>query len=148
MCQGWYGRSGGFANSAVLDVPIVRTPPGKMTSMERALSEWEQGVVRALASIDDPMSPMSVKVRESLPHLVVTGMCECGCASFNVRDTRYPPQPHELEHFATGRSADGSVGFDLWLGPDGGPISIDVDNEPGVLPDPSTIVARSPSERP
>jgi hypothetical protein len=108
--------------------------------MERDLSDWEQAVVRALAGLDRDGAE---RVRESLPFLVVTGGCECGCASFNVRDRRYPSQPHELEHFSNG-VADTSVGFVLWLGPDGGPISIDVENEPGVLPDPSRIVVSAP----
>ena len=32
--------------------------------------------------------------------IVVTGGCERGCASFNVRDSRYPPRPHQLGRFA------------------------------------------------
>jgi hypothetical protein len=108
--------------------------------MERDLSPWEQAVVGALASLDQDGGE---RVRESLPHLVATGGCECGCASFNVRDRRYPSQSHELEHFSNG-VVDSSVGFVLWLGPDGRPISVDVENEPGVLPDPSRIVVSAP----
>lgn len=108
--------------------------------MERDLSAWERAVVGALARLDRDGGE---RVRESLPYLVVTGGCECGCASFNVRDHRYPSQPHELAHFSNG-VADASVGFVLWLGPDGRPISVDVENEPGVLPDPSRIVVSAP----
>lgn len=82
-------------------------------------------------------------LRESLPHLVVTGGCECGCASFNLRDERLPPQPHHLRHYANGVAADGDVSFVLYLGPDGRPMSVDVDNEPGCLPDPESITVSS-----
>ena len=109
--------------------------------MERPLTEWERDVVGRLASLDAPGSDV---VRESIPHLVVTGMCECGCASFNVRDRRFPAQPHRLGHFANGSVADPRVGFVLWVGPDGRPISIDVDNEPGALPDPESISVSVP----
>lgn len=108
--------------------------------MERYLTEWQRAVVGVLSGLD---LDGGERVRDSLPHLVVTGGCECGCASFNVRDRRYPAQPHELEHFANGAVVK-SVGFVLWLGPDGRPISIDVDNQPGVLPDPSQIVVSAP----
>lgn len=109
--------------------------------MERDLTEWERAVVGVLTSLD---LDGGERVRDSLPHLVVTGGCDCGCASFNVRDRRYPAQPYELEHFANGVVVNPSVGFVLWLGPDGRPISVDVDNRPGVLPDPSQIVVSAP----
>lgn len=98
-------------------------------------------MILALTGIE---SDESEAIRESIAHLVVTGGCDCGCASFNVRDGRYPAPPHHLQHFANGVAADGQVGFVLWLGPDGRPISVDVENEPGVLPDPTTIVASAP----
>ncbi len=109
--------------------------------MERDLTEWERAVLGVLASLDIDGAE---RVRDSLPHLVVTGGCGCGCASFYVRDRRYPGQQHHLEHFANGVVADTSIGFVLWLGPDGRPISVDVDNEPGTLPDPSQIVVSAP----
>jgi hypothetical protein len=108
--------------------------------MECALSTWERAVVGALASLDRDGGE---RVRESLPHLIVTGGCDCGCASFNVRDRRYQSQPNQLEHFSNG-VVDASVGLVLWLGPDGRPISVDVENEPGVLPDPSRIAVSAP----
>jgi hypothetical protein len=110
--------------------------------VERALTDWERVVVQALAGLDREGREV---VREALQHLVVTGGCECGCASFNLRDSRYPQQPHLLFHFANG-VIDGTppVGFVLWLGPDGRPISVDVDNEPGVLPDPHAMVVSAP----
>jgi hypothetical protein len=50
-----------------------------------------------------------------------------------------------LEHFSNGVVvADPLVGFVLWLGPDGRPISIDVENVPGALPDPKQIVVSAP----
>jgi hypothetical protein len=109
--------------------------------MERPPTPWEREVLDALASLD---APGAEAVRESVPHVVVTGGCECGCASFNVRDTRYAPQPHHLSHFANGVTVDPAVGFVLWLGPDGRPISVDVDNPPGVLPDPASIEVARP----
>jgi hypothetical protein len=114
---------------------------GQTERVERPLTEWEREVVGRLASLDAPGSDV---VRESLPHLVVTGMCGCGCASFNVRDCRFPAQPHRLCHFANGSAADLRVGFVLWVGPDGRPISVDVDNEPGTLPDPDSISVSAP----
>jgi hypothetical protein len=115
--------------------------------MERPLTEWERGVIEALASLD---ADDGAFVRESLPHLVVTGVCECGCASFNVRDHRHPTQPHQLRHFSNGQSLSGtdSIGFVLWLGPDGRPISVDVDPTEHALPDPSTVIVSSPYEQP
>jgi hypothetical protein len=98
-------------------------------------------VLDRLARVD---TDGAVLVRGSLPHLVVTGGCECGRASFNVRDRRYPAQPHELSHFSNGVAGSPPAGFVLWLGPDGRPISVVVDNEPGHLPDPTTIVASVP----
>jgi hypothetical protein len=109
--------------------------------VERSPTDWEHRVLEALASVDVPEAEV---VRESIPHLVVTGGCECGCASFNVRDSRYPASPHRLEHFANGWTSDHSVGFVLSLGEDGRPISVDVDNEPEVLPDPASIEATTP----
>jgi hypothetical protein len=106
--------------------------------VERPPSEWERRVLEALAGID---APGADAVRESLPHLVVTGGCDCGCASFNVRDTRYPPVPHHLCRFSNGSTFGESVGFVLWLGVDGRPLSVDVDNERGMLPDPALIRA-------
>jgi hypothetical protein len=110
--------------------------------VDRDLTEWERSVVGALASLQ---REGAVRVRESLPCLVVTGGCSCGCASFHVRDVRYPAQRLELEHFSNGVVvADPLVGFVLWLGPDGRPISIDVENVPGALPDPKQIVVSAP----
>lgn len=109
--------------------------------VNRPLSTWEHDVLVALAAVE---SAETDAVRESIPHLVVTGGCACGCASFNVMDRRHPAQPHHLQHFANGVAADGQVGFVLWLGPDGRPISVDVENEPGVLPDLTTIIATAP----
>jgi len=115
--------------------------------MERQLTEWERGVIEALASLD---ADEGAFVRDSLPHLVVTGVCECGCASFNVRDLRHPKQPHDLFHFSNGVSRSGTdpIGFVLWLGPDGRPISVDVDPTERSLPDPSTIAVSSPYQQP
>ena len=54
-------------------------------------------------------------------------------------------QPHVMGVCAAGRTElDGRVGFVLWLGPDNRPISVDVNNEPGVRPDPATSVASAP----
>ncbi len=111
-------------------------------SMERQLTEWERDVLLALANVEQDGAAMVV---ESLPHLAVTGGCDCGCASFNVRDTRFPVQPHRLTHFSNG-SVPGvaPVGFVLWTGEDDRPLSVDVDNEPGELPDPRSITASVP----
>jgi hypothetical protein len=109
--------------------------------MERELTKWEQGVVAVLAGLERDGGE---RVREALPYLIVTGGCDCGCASFNVRDRRYSAQPHHLNHFSNGVVSDPPVGFMLWLGPDGRPISVDVDSQPGDLPDPSQIEVSAP----
>ncbi len=84
--------------------------------MERALTEWEAAVVTRLASLDAVGADV---VRESVPHLVVTGGCGCGCPSFDLRDVRYPRQPHHLSHFADGWTPDRQIGFVLFLDPAG-----------------------------
>jgi hypothetical protein len=109
--------------------------------MERDLTNWEHAVVEVLAGLDHVGGE---RVRDSIPYLVVTGSCECGCASFTVRDRRFPEQPHQLEHFSNGVAGDPPVGFVLWLGPDGRPIAVDVENQPGVLPDPAHIAVSAP----
>lgn len=110
--------------------------------MERQLTEWERDVLLALANVE--LDGVAVVV-ESLPHLVVTGGCDCGYASLNVRDTRFPAQPHRLMHFSNASvSVPVPVGFVLWTGEDGRPLSVDVDNEPGHLPDPASITASVP----
>jgi hypothetical protein len=107
---------------------------------ERPLTDWEHAVVETLSDIPSELKP---QVRESLPYLVVTGACDCGCASFKVRDSRFEATPHQLFHYSNGVTASG-VGFALFLGPNNRPISIDVDNQPGVLPDPGAIRVSRP----
>lgn len=94
------------------------------------MTDWEEAVLRELCAIDAPGMDVA---REALDHLVVTGGCECGCGSFNLRDARRPLQPHRLNHVANGSCA--GIGFALFLGPDGRPISVDV-----LLPDERSIV--------
>lgn len=64
------------------------------------MTDWERGVLAALLSIDGPPDgPDGRVLRESLPHLVVTGGCDCGCPSFFVRDARQPPDEDSDGHF-------------------------------------------------
>jgi hypothetical protein len=108
------------------------------SAMERPLADWELGVVIALVRVGGLGSGV---VRESVPYLVWTGGCGCGCPSFNVRDGRFPRQPHVLERFSSGHTPDGSVGFDLYLWPDGRPLSVDVETDGrDVRPAPDTLV--------
>lgn len=114
--------------------------------MERPMTAWERALVERLGSVQGDGQEL---VTDSIPHLVVTGMCGCGCPSFNVRDNRFPPQPHELGHFANGWSAERTFGFMLWVGPDGRPISVDVEVPPewsanDSLPDPAEVEVASP----
>jgi len=105
---------------------------------ERPLTKWEYGIVTALVGVGGPGSQV---VRESVPYLVWTGNCGCGCPSFKVRDRRFPQQPHVLEHFSSGCTPDRSVGFDLYLGPDGRPLCVDVETDGGdVRPRPDTLI--------
>jgi hypothetical protein len=116
--------------------------------MERPLTEWEWDVLAALTSVD---SEFAMAVETARPCLVVTGTpCECGCASFHVRDSREGGRPEGMAHVANGRSrpgcgrwADDQVGLFLLAGSNCR-LSVDIDNEPGRLPDPSTIEVSTP----
>jgi hypothetical protein len=117
--------------------------------VERPLNDWERRLIERLASVDawDPEL-----VRESLPHLVVTGECGCGCPSFNVRDRRFPPQEHELGHYSNGWTEDSAFGFSLWVGPDDRPISVDADDNrpepsPDGWPDPATLIVKAANDQ-
>ena len=111
-----------------------RVAATSVRAMERPLNEWQRGVLSRLASVEQPAAAL---VQESLPHVAVTEVCGCACPSFNVRDLRFPQQPHELEHHANGLTTDENFGFALWTGPDGRPVSVDLfDNRPeGSPPD-------------
>ena len=122
-----------------MDATVERTiGSGRLFDMERPLTKWEHDLLAAMAAVDGPRAEF---VRESLSHLVVTGGCECGCRSFNVRDERHPPQPHELLHYSNAWSPDRTASFALWLGPDGRPISVDdFSDGTGEPPDPRGLV--------
>ena len=102
--------------------------------MERPLTDWERSVLTTLASVSGEGAEV---IREALPHLVVTGGCECGCASFNLHDARCPEQPHELSHFSNGWTEGWS--FVLWLGPDGKPKAVDAEPKNGDAPEPDPL---------
>lgn len=104
--------------------------------MKRPLSTWERDVVTALVSIDGPEgSPTSRMLRESVPHLVVTAVCDCGCPSFFVEDGRRAPPDRETGtfHFSNATTPDGRVGLFL-LVKDDRPWSIDVMLPPDIKP--------------
>lgn len=108
--------------------------------MDRELSTWERDLLAALASAPGPQRET---IRESLPYLVWTGGCGCGCASFNVRDSRYEEPPHELVHYSDGWTPDHSISFAFYLGEGNRPISVDIFTEQehfDARPDPATIV--------
>lgn len=121
--------------------------------VERRLSHWERGVLEALLSVDGPPEgPDRAVLLESLPHLVVTGECECGCPSFFVRDVRDEPEEAESGsfHYSNAVTADGSVCLYL-LVQGGRPWSIDVmlppdidGSSPEARPDPESLVVTSP----
>jgi hypothetical protein len=109
--------------------------------VERPLDDWERRVMARLASV----VPGKALVKDSLPHLVVTGECGCGCPSFNVRDERFPKQPHHLDHISNGWTEDKAFGFAFYVGPDDRPISVDVfdnrpEGSPHNWPDPDTLI--------
>ncbi|HEX6420019.1 MAG TPA: hypothetical protein VFZ77_16075 [Acidimicrobiales bacterium] len=101
--------------------------------MERPLTEWERSVVRTLSDVDVPGIEIA---HEAIDHLVVTGVCECGCGSFNVRYERHPGQRH-VQHVSNG--VCGEIGFALFVGPDDRPIAID-----DYLPDDRTLAQYGP----
>jgi hypothetical protein len=101
----------------------------------------------SLLSID---SPEAAVARESIPHLVVTGGCECGCRSFNVRDVRFRRSASGGNfHLSNGRTPDGSHGFFLLLDARGRPYSVDHLDGAGLpSPDPATLIVTSPADGP
>jgi hypothetical protein len=106
--------------------------------VERELTERESAVLRLLVSADHPDADV---VRESLPHLRVTGGCGCGCESYNVRDVRYPPSIKPgIRDWSGVVSDDGLTSIVLFVDEDGRPTSVDVlmPNQ-GRLPDPATL---------
>lgn len=121
--------------------------------MDRALSSWESGVVAALTSVDSPSNGPDVHtLRESLPYLVVTSMCGCGCPSFSMRDSRIDDKNHVAGsfHYSNAVSQDGGIGMFLLVANDR-PESVDVRLPPGVqtldpseLPEPSRLIVTSP----
>jgi hypothetical protein len=125
--------------------------------VERPLTEWEHGVLSALLSIDDPtpLGPDGRVLRESLPHLAVTGGCGCGCPSFNLRDVRQPSKQESdgQYHYSDAGTRDGRV-FMFLLVENDRPSSVDVMLPPGIdgdspdaRPDPASLVVSSPYER-
>jgi hypothetical protein len=108
--------------------------------MEREQTLWERELLSALAAVPRPQSET---IWASIAYLVWTGGCECGCASFNVRDSRYAPPPHEMFHFSNGWTSDKSIGFAFYLGEVDRPLSVDIFTEPKFFdarPDPASIV--------
>lgn len=106
----------------------------------------------ALAGVDGPPGgPDPVALRESIPHLVVTGGCECGCPSFFLRDARQDEDGTiGCFHYANAVTRDGRVGLHLLVKEDT-PWSVDVmlppdlsGSEPEARPDPRGLVVTSP----
>jgi hypothetical protein len=84
--------------------------------MQRPLSEKQLAVLRRLTDVD---RPGAAAIRESLDYLVVDDECDCGCASFGVRDIRFPEQDHHLQSWVDARSTDGETTLGLLLGSEG-----------------------------
>jgi hypothetical protein len=124
----------------------VRVPP-------RPLTTWERSIVTTLVSIDGPPDgPDPAALRESVPHLVVTGMCGCGCPSFFVRDARRGVQPPEggSFHYSNATTPDRRIGLFLLVEGER-PWSVDVmlppdmdGSSPDARPDPRTLLVTTP----
>ena len=122
--------------------------------MERPLTTWERDVVTVLAGVDSPPGgPDPVALRESIPHLVVYGGCECGCPSIFVRDTRAARSDEGCFHYSNAVTPDGRIGLYLLVKEDA-PYSVDVmlppdldGSEPEARPDPWGLVVTSPWEQ-
>ena len=107
----------------------------------------------ALVSIDGPTGGPDVsELRASLPYLLVTGDCECGCPSLFLRDRRQRRDPtgDGCFHFSNAVTPDGAIGVFLLL-KDDRPWSLDVMLPPGIdpssaaaHPNPRTLVVTSP----
>jgi hypothetical protein len=106
--------------------------------VDRDLTERERAVLSLLASANYEGAEI---VRESLPHLRVTGGCGCGCESYNLRDPRYPEPGHPgIEDWSGAVSEDGLTTVILFVDGDGRPWSVDVMTpNQGKLPDVSTL---------
>lgn len=78
--------------------------------------------------------------RELVPYPVWAGGCGCGCPQFNVRDRRFPPRAHELEHFSTGHARDRSVGVRPVSRADSRPLSVNVETWAGVYVDHQALI--------
>jgi hypothetical protein len=117
-----------------------------MPGMERDLAERERAVLTLLASAEKPGAEV---VRESLPHLRVTGGCGCGCESFEVRDVRQPEGTESgIEDWSGAVSEDGLTNIVLFVDADGRPTSVDIlTPNQGRLPDPQTLRLAPDAER-
>jgi hypothetical protein len=107
--------------------------------VERPLNAWEHAVIVALAAVESAHAHI---VRESIPHLVVAGGCECDSASFNVRDSRYPPRRHTWARIAELMRERGELAVLLRKGAERAQAVASKDPHPGVcehrLPAPVT----------
>jgi hypothetical protein len=117
---------------------------------EEPLSDWESELVVALLSIDVEGAESATALRESVPYLVVTERCECGCPSFFVRDQRRTAEEVGSFHYSNAWTRDHSVSFFL-LVKDGSPWSVNVELAPDLdpasaeaRPNPSDLVVESP----
>lgn len=106
--------------------------------MERPLTDKELAVLKRLTAV---ARPGAEEIRESLAYLVVDDVCDCGCESFGVRDTRYPEQDHHLQAWVDARSRDGHTELGLLLGPKGRLKYLDIHvPDHGKLPDADDLV--------
>lgn len=110
---------------------------------ERVLSPTEADFLAAVTAVP---WPRAAALRESIPYLVVTGGCDCGCASFDVRDTRHSKQAHTLEHWCNAVSADGVAGAAVYLGPAGRLLTVDVVPPAVALPEVAGLQVRPPGQ--
>jgi hypothetical protein len=110
-------------------------------------------VVTALVSVDGPTDgPDPIKLRESVPHLVVTGECGCGCPSFFLSDSRVHADASEASsfHYSNATTRDGRIGLFLLVRNDR-PSSVDVmlppdieGDAPEARPSPDGFIVTTP----
>lgn len=120
-----------------------------MRVAEASLSDWERRVIEILIDVEVPGAPPPESLRESLPYLVVTGRCGCGCPSIFVRDVRHARKDDGCFHYSNAVTPDGRFGMFLLLRDDR-PYSLDVQlrlhisaDSPEERPDPESLIVSS-----
>ena len=94
----------------------------------RPLTAWQRELLEVLAS-PDPSGGLA----EAIPHLVVSGECEC-CRSFDLRDTRADRSDGWPLRCSEAATPDRRWRFVLWIDDDGRPYAVEEATEAAGAP--------------